>query len=77
MLLKHCYLGQTKKEETRWPRVVEESLKRHNHIVCRMCTQRGNLEEIVVTKKDKELYKYVKSLSYGQRATLNFEDKPK
>lgn len=33
-----------------FPRVVEEPMKRKKHVVCRMCTHRGKLEEFVATK---------------------------
>lgn len=52
------------------PRVVEQPLKRHNHVICRLCTNNGKLEEIVGVKKEKYLYKYFRSLQFGQQANL-------
>ena len=60
-------------EQDQRPRVVEQPLRRHNHVICRLCTQNGHLEEVVGVKQDKHLYKYLKSLRCGQKVDLNLE----
>ena len=57
-------------KQSQKPRVIEQPLKRHNHVVCRLCTQNGRLDEIIGVKGDKYLYKYLRSLKYGQQANL-------
>ena len=57
-------------EQSHKPRVIETPLKRHNHVVCRLCTQNGQLEEIIGVKREKYLYKYFRSLQFGQQANL-------
>lgn len=38
-------------DETReWPRLVRPTLVRARHSVCRMCTKKGTLEEIIFTQ---------------------------
>lgn len=33
-----------------WPRVVRPTLVRSGHSICRMCTNRGKLEEKIISK---------------------------
>jgi len=33
-----------------WPRVVRPALVRSKHTICRLCTPKGNLQEIIFTK---------------------------
>ena len=65
--------------------MVEKPMKRHNHVICRMCTKRGLLEEIVAVKRYqdkseegqrlKALYKYSLSLKNGDQAKFILKDK--
>lgn len=42
--------GSRSETEPRWPRVVRPVLTRSRHTICRLCTNEGKLEEIVVTR---------------------------
>ncbi|XP_046655663.1 methyltransferase-like protein 17, mitochondrial [Daphnia pulicaria] len=42
--------GQRPDEDLQWPRVVRPVLVRSGHVICRLCTQEGKLEEIVITR---------------------------
>ena len=44
------YLIGERKEVCSFPRLVSEPMKKNNHIICRMCTEKGKLEEFVATK---------------------------
>lgn len=48
-------------------RVIENVLTRHKHVVCRMCTSKGQVEEKVFTKKkhDKEVYTAARRAEWG------------
>ncbi|XP_067136710.1 ribosome assembly protein METTL17, mitochondrial [Centruroides vittatus] len=50
-----------------WPRIVRAVLKRHRHIVCRMCCSDGKLHEIVFTKSkhSRNLYRCARSSEWG------------
>ncbi|XP_057381358.1 methyltransferase-like protein 17, mitochondrial [Daphnia carinata] len=42
--------GPRSETDSRWPRVVRPVLTRSGHTICRLCTNEGKLEEIVVTR---------------------------
>lgn len=67
-----------------WPRLVEQPMTRKNHVVCRMCTSRGKLEEVVAVKRrtslekdNRLLYNYAKSVSIGQQFRVHLSDSEK
>jgi ribosomal protein RSM22 (predicted rRNA methylase) len=59
-------------EEDRWPRIVRETLPRHKHVVCRMCTQNGKIEEGIFTasKQGKSVYKCARVSRWGDQLPL-------
>lgn len=34
-----------------WPRIMEPPMRRSKHTICRMCTHRGKLEEVIFTSR--------------------------
>ncbi|XP_046733970.1 methyltransferase-like protein 17, mitochondrial isoform X2 [Diprion similis] len=64
--------GERPADDPQWPRIVRPCLFRSKHIVCRMCTGTGKLEEIVFTaaKHGKPLYKCVKNSDWGDKLPL-------
>ncbi|KAL2728796.1 hypothetical protein V1478_006428 [Vespula squamosa] len=48
--------GVRSDSDKQWPRVVQPTLKRSRHVICRTCTANGKLEEIIFTS-----YKYGKN----------------
>lgn len=51
-------------------RLVRPPLKRTGHLVCDICTKDGTLERSCITRKDKELYSFMKKKGWGD--TWNF-----
>ncbi|XP_035713073.1 methyltransferase-like protein 17, mitochondrial isoform X2 [Folsomia candida] len=49
-----CYVvlkkGPRDPEDERWPRVVRDSMIRKKHCICRVCTNEGQLAEVLLTK---------------------------
>jgi ribosomal protein RSM22 (predicted rRNA methylase) len=43
-------LGPRPDTDIQWPRVVRPVLVRSGHTICRLCTQEGKLEEIIITR---------------------------
>eukprot|EP00094_Tigriopus_californicus_P001482 TCALIF_01437-PA protein Name:"Similar to METTL17 Methyltransferase-like protein 17, mitochondrial (Homo sapiens)" AED:0.04 eAED:0.06 QI:52/0.77/0.8/1/0.55/0.6/10/56/478 len=86
---KFCYLIFKKGPEPeadksyQYPRVVEEPMMRKKHVVCRMCTHRGKLEEFVATKgptnsiDTRMLYQHVKRIHCGDQLKVQVQDKSK
>ena len=84
--------GMTKEEEVHpWSRVIEQPLVQKNNLICRLCTERGKLEEVLFRKarstmkkdlskddfmKTRAVFKYAKSLKCGDRAQFIL-DEPK
>lgn len=62
--------------EERWPRLVQPTLVRSKHTICRMCTAKGNLQEIIFTqsKHGKFAYRCAKSSSWGDRLPIEVGD---
>lgn len=61
--------GKPTEESDRWPRIVRETLARHKHVICRMCTQEGKLEEGIFTTKNqgKAAYKCARGSRWGDQ----------
>jgi ribosomal protein RSM22 (predicted rRNA methylase) len=84
--------GMTKEEDVHpWSRVIEQPLVQKNNLICRLCTERGKLEEVLFRKarstmkkdlskddfmKTRAVFKYAKSLKCGDRAQFIL-DEPK
>ncbi|KAL5279577.1 METTL17 family protein [Megaselia abdita] len=62
--------------EERWPRLVEPTLVRSKHTICRMCTAKGNLQEIIFTqsKHGKFAFRCAKSSTWGDRLPIEVGD---
>lgn len=45
----YIFLGARDPNDSQWPRLVRETLIRPRHAICRMCTHRGKLEEMIFT----------------------------
>ena len=60
-----------------WPRIVEEPICHKKSLICRVCTNRGKLEEIMLTKAKhgKVTFKYAKGKHMGQQIKMNLDDK--
>lgn len=59
--------GARSANDAQWPRIVRESLQRHNHSICRLCTGSGDLKEIILTasKHGKPVYKCARRSEWG------------
>lgn len=58
--------------EVRWPRLVQPTLVRARHSICRMCTAKGNLQEVIFTqsKHGKFAYRCARSSRWGDRLPI-------
>ena len=70
-----CYLVVKRgraEESDRWPRIVRETLPRHKHVVCRMCTENGKIEEgiFTVSKQGKSAYKCARASRWGDQLPI-------
>ncbi|XP_076286686.1 ribosome assembly protein METTL17, mitochondrial [Lasioglossum baleicum] len=56
-------------DENKWPRIVRPVLKRSRHVICRMCTGSGELQEHIFTawKNGKNTYRCARSSEWGDR----------
>lgn len=61
--------GNRPENDCKWPRIVREVLKRSRHVICRMCTSSGKLEEQIFTtwKNGKNTYRCARSSEWGDR----------
>ncbi|XP_066992180.2 ribosome assembly protein METTL17, mitochondrial [Anabrus simplex] len=59
--------GPRPENDPQWPRIVRETLCRSKHVVCRMCTSSGKLQEIVFTasKHGKLPYACARASNWG------------
>lgn len=64
--------GKPSGESDRWPRIVRHTLLRHKHVICRMCTQDGKLEEgiFTVSKHGKLAYRCAKYTQWGDQLPI-------
>jgi len=58
----------------KYPRLLEQPIVKSNNAICRMCTNRGMLEEVLVRKKSGLMYDYVKGSSCGDKLMVNLSD---
>lgn len=63
-------------ESDRWPRIVRPTLERHRHVVCRMCTKEGKLQEGVFTaaKHGKLTYRCARASNWGDQLPMEIID---
>lgn len=45
------FIDQRPKDDEQWPRIVQATLHRHKHTICRMCVAKGELKEEIFTKR--------------------------
>lgn len=59
-------------ESDRWPRIVRQPLPRHNHVICRMCTNEGKIQEGIFTgkKHGKLVYRCAKTSTWGDQLPI-------
>ncbi|XP_073974068.1 ribosome assembly protein METTL17, mitochondrial isoform X2 [Rhodnius prolixus] len=62
-----------KSDDKQWPRIVRPVLYRSRHVICRMCTGSGTLEEIIFSpaKHGSVPYRCAKSCKWGDRLPIN------
>ncbi|CAG9832274.1 unnamed protein product [Diabrotica balteata] len=65
--------------EERWPRIVRPTLKRSKHTICRICTNNGQLQEIIFTaaKHGKTMYQCSRACKWGDRLPIAIQDREK
>lgn len=61
--------GTRTEDSDHWPRIVRPTLYRHKHVICRMCTAEGKLQEAILTisKHGKFAYRCAKSSNWGDQ----------
>jgi len=57
--------GARRDADPQWPRVVRPVLSRSRHTICRLCTQEGQLSEIITTRS-----KHSKTINACARRTV-------
>ncbi|CAH1098644.1 unnamed protein product [Psylliodes chrysocephalus] len=75
VVLKKCKSGAIN-TEIKWPRLVRPTLVRSKHTICRMCSPRGKLEEVIFTasKHGKVMYHCARSTKWGDLIPVCFKD---
>ncbi|BES98756.1 Mitochondrial small ribosomal subunit Rsm22 [Nesidiocoris tenuis] len=68
--------GKKPDSEPDWPRIIRPVLVRHRHAICRMCTSRGKLTEVIFTpgKHGKLMYTCARHSKWGDRLPVSLED---
>ncbi|CAK9802665.1 Methyltransferase-like protein 17, mitochondrial [Anthophora plagiata] len=66
--------GDRPEDDVKWPRIVRPVLKRSKHVICRMCTNSGTLEEQIFTmwKNGKNTYRCVRKSEWGDRLPFEY-----
>ncbi|KAJ8922406.1 hypothetical protein NQ315_004352 [Exocentrus adspersus] len=69
--------GKRTEPDIEWPRIVRPTLVRPRHTICRVCTAKGELKEVIFTAKKhgKVTYHCARASEWGDRLplTVNFE----
>lgn len=62
-----------------WPgaRVVQPVLSKKNCVICRMCSSRGRIEEVIATKSNcpEGVYRLFKNIKWGDTIPIRLEDR--
>lgn len=75
-----CYLvikkGSQASPRDRWPRLIRTPMARTKHVICRMCTQSGELQEAIITKSKhgKFAYRCAKASNWGDQLPFSVLD---
>lgn len=65
---KFCYLIASKFRGLAYSgRVIRHPVKQTGHVRLSLCTSQGNLEEKIVSRKDKEIYRQARDAEWGSR----------
>lgn len=64
--------GKPQEESDRWPRLVRPTLIRHKHVICRMCTEDGKLQEgiFTISKHGKFPFRCAKTSNWGDQLPM-------
>ena len=67
--------GDRPEDDCQWPRIVRPVLKRSKHVICRLCTASGELEEQIFTtsKSGKNTYRCARASEWGDRLPFKIE----
>lgn len=62
----------TPSEADRWPRIIRPTMLRHKHVICRMCTEHGKIQEAIFTtsKHGKPTMKCAKYSNWGDQLPI-------
>ncbi|XP_017042760.1 methyltransferase-like protein 17, mitochondrial [Drosophila ficusphila] len=65
--------GPQSDSSSSWPRIVRPTLVRSKHAICRVCTEEGNLQEVIFTKSKhgKSAYSCAKVSRWGDRLPMS------
>ena len=60
--------------EKLWPRVVADPIINKSHVICRLCTKEGSLQETCAHKQtNKEVFKCLKRSIWGKRLKVDLD----
>ncbi|XP_076679794.1 ribosome assembly protein METTL17, mitochondrial isoform X1 [Andrena cerasifolii] len=67
--------GKRPEDDCQWPRIVRPVLKRSKHVICRLCTASGKLDEQIFTtwKNGKNTYRCARASEWGDRLPFKIE----
>jgi len=65
-LYSYIVIKKGRRSRTNLPRLVEEPVRTKTHFFCRLCTQKGTLQEVRCDKRlENELYQFCKTMHWG------------
>ncbi|XP_054012169.1 methyltransferase-like protein 17, mitochondrial [Hylaeus anthracinus] len=69
--------GERSEDDYQWPRIVRPTMKRSKHVICRLCTSSGKLEEQIFTtwKNGKNTYRCSRASKWGDCLPFKTEEK--
>ncbi|XP_053971292.1 methyltransferase-like protein 17, mitochondrial [Hylaeus volcanicus] len=69
--------GERSEDDYQWPRIVRPTMKRSKHVICRLCTSSGKLEEQIFTtwKNGKNTYRCSRASKWGDCLPFETEEK--
>eukprot|EP00092_Neocalanus_flemingeri_P070351 GFUD01086332.1.p1 GENE.GFUD01086332.1~~GFUD01086332.1.p1 ORF type:complete len:361 (+),score=103.66 GFUD01086332.1:173-1255(+) len=80
-LISYLVYKKSNREAASQPRMVEAPVRAKGNIYCRLCTNMGTLQEVLVRKKDDEdLFQLTKRMKWGDELPVNLKewaDKPR